>query len=248
MVLVTGGKCPIGASVSHEEIHKEQVGPFLIARTPVSNEEYQRFIEDTGHPAPEFNSVGNKEHLWTGRTVPAEIAAQPVVNVSWNDAVAYCEWLKKKTGKPFRLPTEEEWEVAARGGQGGRAYPWGNDINKEKAWYKAKWNGSKTMQPAGYGAPNPYGLLGMAGNVWQWVDDWFVPVFNGRPVPEELKVFRVVRGGSWANDEGFLKVDYRNFHQPDFKDFFVGFRVAMTAPASMTPLPENAQPAKAEKR
>lgn len=247
MVLVAGGKCPIGASVSHEEIHKEQVAPFLIAKTPVSNEEYKRFIDEAKHSAPEFNSVGNKEHLWTGRTFPPEIAEQPVVNVSWHDAAAYCGWLAKKTGKAFRLPTEEEWEFAARGNQK-RAYPWGNDISKEKAWYKAKWAGPKTMQPADYGTPNPYGLLGMSGNVWQWVDDWFVPVFNGRPVPEELKMFKVVRGGSWANGEEFLRVDYRNFHQPDFKDFFVGFRVAMTAPPGMVPPPEVEQPKKGQKR
>jgi formylglycine-generating enzyme required for sulfatase activity len=141
--------------------------------------------------------------------------------------IAYCQWLSKKTGKPFRLPTEEEWEIAARGGLNAKPYPWGDGIDKTKAWFDGKWKGTATLRPADFGKPNPYGLLGMAGNVWQWVEDWYVPVFNDRPVQEELKMFRVIRGGSWADGEAFLTVNYRNFHPPDFKDFFVGFRVAL---------------------
>ncbi|MFN7924445.1 MAG: SUMF1/EgtB/PvdO family nonheme iron enzyme [Bryobacteraceae bacterium] len=228
MVRVPAANCPIGATVSHEEIHKEKVGGFLIARTPVTNTEYKRFVDDAAHPPPERNSVGNSHHWWTGKTFPPQIADSPVVNVSWKDAEAYCKWLARKTGKPYRLPTEEEWEIAARGGLKGKPYPWGDGIDKSMAWYGMKWIGAGTLMPADYGRANPYGLYGMAGNVWQWVDDWYVPTFNDRPVQEELKMFKVIRGGSWANDEGFLKVDYRNFHPPDFKDFFVGFRVAIS--------------------
>ncbi|MBI3209359.1 MAG: formylglycine-generating enzyme family protein [Candidatus Solibacter usitatus] len=226
MVRIPASACTIGATTSHEEIHKEQVAAFSIAKTPVTNAQYKDFVDATGHPAPERNSIGSKFHLWNGNAFPPEIAEQPVVNVSWNDVTAYCAWLSKKSGKTFRLPTEEEWEIAARGGQKGKLYPWGDKIDSKQAWFGGKWNGLSTLRPAGYGEPNAFGLLGMAGNVWQWTADWYVPVFNGRPVEEELKLFRVIRGGSWANEAEFLKVNYRNFHPPDFKDLFLGFRVA----------------------
>jgi formylglycine-generating enzyme required for sulfatase activity len=228
MVLVSPSKCPIGASVSHEEVHKEDVAAFYIAVTPVTNAGYQQFVEETGYPPPGRNSVGNKEQIWSGNGFPEDVADHPVVNVSWKDATEYCKWLAKKTGKPYRLPAEEEWEVAARGGAKG-PYPWGEGIDKAMAWHGAKWLGPQTLMPADYGRANAYGLYGMAGNVWQWVEDWFVPTFNGRPVEEELKLFKVIRGGSWANSEGFLTVNYRNHHPPDFKDFFIGFRVARAA-------------------
>jgi formylglycine-generating enzyme required for sulfatase activity len=229
MAAIPASDCPIGATVSHEEIHQAKVAAFLLGMTPVTNSEYKRFIDETNHPPPERNSVGNSHHWWNGREHPPAIASHPVVNVSWNDAVAYCRWLSGKTGKRYRLPTEEEWEVAARGGQKGKPYPWGDGIDKSMAWFGMKWIGIDTLMPADYGRANPFGLYGMAGNVWQWTEDWYVPTFNGRPVQEELKLFKVIRGGSWANDEGFLTVNYRNFHPPDFKDFFLGFRVALPA-------------------
>jgi formylglycine-generating enzyme required for sulfatase activity len=235
MARIPASPCPIGAPVGHDEIHKAEVAAFYIAKLPVTNAEYKRFVDDTGHAAPEFNSVGGKEHFWTGREFPPAIASHPVVNVSWNDAEAYVRWLAAKTGKPYRLPTEEEWEIAARGGVKGKPYPWGDGIDKSSAWYGAQWAGLDTLKPAGFGKPNAYGLLGMAGNVWQWTADWFVPTFNGRPVDEERNLYRVIRGGSWANEESFLTVNYRSFHPPAFRDFFVGFRVAFTAPPEQAP-------------
>jgi sulfatase modifying factor 1 len=222
MVKIPGGDCPIGATVSHEPNHKPKIDDFLIAKYPVTNEEYKRFVDATGHAPPETNTMGSKYRLWKGRTFPPEIARQPVVNVSWEDAVKYCEWL----GKGHRLPTEEEWEIAARGGLKKKTYPWGDQIDKTMAWYGQKWSGVKTLQNVDFGKPNDYGLFGMAGNVWQWTEDWYVPTFNGRPVTEELKLYRVLRGGSWGDDEGFLAVNYRNFLAPDYRDFFAGFRVA----------------------
>ncbi|MBM3787772.1 MAG: formylglycine-generating enzyme family protein [Acidobacteria bacterium] len=208
-----------------QEPEMVRVEGFWIGKTPVTNAQYKAFVDETRHPAPEKNSVGGSYRLWTNGSFPDEIAGHPVVNVSWKDALAYADWLSRKTGKTFRLPTEKEWEQAARGGLKGKTYPWGDGIDKTKAWYGAKWNGAETIKPAGYGEPNGFGLHGMAGNVWQWTSDWYVPYFNGRPVQEELEMFKVIRGGSWANEAEFLTVAYRNFHPPDFKDFFVGFRV-----------------------
>lgn len=227
MAAIPAAKCPIGANVSHEETHKEEVAAFRIARAPVTNAEYKLFVDATGHEPPARNSVGNKERIWDGKMFPPAVADHPVVNVSWKDATAYCAWLAKRTGQPFRLPAEEEWEIAARGGLKGKPYPWGDGIDKAVAWHGMKWLGPETLMPADFGRSNPYGLYGMAGNVWQWVDDWYVPTFNGRPVEEEIRLFKVLRGGSWADEEGFLTVNYRNFHPPDFKDFFIGFRVAL---------------------
>jgi formylglycine-generating enzyme required for sulfatase activity len=226
LVSIPGGKCPIGATVSHEEIHKETVAGFKIAKYLVTNEEYKRFVDETNHPPPGSNSLNSKYRLWEGRGFPETITRQPVVNVTWEDATAYCQWLSRKTGGKFRLPTEEEWEIAARGGLEKKPYPWGDGIDRTSAWYGHKWNGVKTMQPVDYGKPNAYGLYSMSGNVWQWTADWFVPTFNGRPVQEELQLYRVIRGGSWANEAEFLTVNYRNFHPPRLCDLFLGFRVA----------------------
>jgi len=134
--------------------------------------------------------------------------------VSWNDATAYCAWLAKAAGNGYRLPTEEEWDLAARGGLKKKPYPWGDGIDSKMAWYGRKWNGTRTLADVDYGKANGYGLYGMAGNVWQWTADWYVPTFNDRPVEEERGLYRVLRGGSWANDEGFLTVGYRNFYSP----------------------------------
>lgn len=230
MATIPAVDCPMGPTRSHEEIHKPKVRGFLMALTPVTNAQYKLFLDATNHRAPERNSFDSKYRLWTGRMFPPEIANQPVVNVSWTDAAAYCKWLSQTTGKSFRLPTEEEWEVAARGGQAGKPYPTGDAIDLNAAWFGQKWNGPSTLKAANYGKPNGYGLFGMAGNVWQWVEDWYVPVFNDRPVAEELQLYRVLRGGSWANDPDFLKVNYRSFHPPEFRDLFAGFRVAASLP------------------
>lgn len=202
-----------------------------VARTPVTNAQYLEFVRETGHPAPARNSVGGSFQLWSNASFPDEIAHHPVVNVSWKDAVAYAAWLSKKTGKLYRLPTDEEWTRAAEGSAPGKPYPFGDAIDKTKAWYGARWDGLRTLKPADFGAPNSIGLYGMAGNVWQWTADWYVPMFNGRPVQEELEMFKIIRGGSWANEPDFLKTAYRSFHPPDFKDFFVGFRLVLSEAA-----------------
>jgi len=251
MVKIPGGECSVGASVSHEDVHKAKVEPFWIAKYAVSNQDYKRFVAATGNAAPETNVFEGRYRLWSGRDFPLEIARQPVVNVSWNDATAYCAWLAKAAGKGYRLPTEEEWDLAARGGLKKKPYPWGDGIDSKMAWYGRKWNGTRTLADVDYGKANGYGLYGMAGNVWQWTADWYVPTFNDRPVEEERGLYRVLRGGSWANDEGFLTVGYRNFYSPDFRDFFVGFRVAMSEtgagdPAGPTSLPGNAAAAPAQ--
>jgi sulfatase modifying factor 1 len=229
MVKIPGGDCPIGPTISHvgpeEGDHHDKIPEFLISKYPITNQQYKDFVDASGHAPPDA-SFGTKQRLWNGATFPPEIARQPVVNVSWQDVVDYCAWLSKREGKPYRLPTEEEWELAARGGLKGKPYPWGDKIDKESAWYGQKWKGPATLRDVDYGKPNAYGLYGMAGNVWQWTATWYAPEYNGRVVQEELHLYRIIRGGSWANEETFAAVNYRNFNPPDVREVYIGFRVA----------------------
>src|SRR5262245_19024487 len=138
MVRVPGGECPIGPTISHvgpdEGDHHATIPEFLISKYPITNQEYRELLDTTRHAPPDA-SFGGKQRLWKGATFPPEIARQPVVNVSWQDAADYCAWLSSATGKQYRLPTEEEWELAARGGLKGKPYPWGDKIDRESAWY-----------------------------------------------------------------------------------------------------------------
>lgn len=229
MVRIEAADCPMGATRSHEGVHNPKVAAFLIAESPVTNAQYKDFVDATHHRPPDRNSLNSKYRLWSGSEFAAEIANQPVVNISWTDAVAYCKWLSKSAGQTYRLPTEEEWEIAARGGDNGKPYPSADTVDLQAAWFGQKWNGLATLKDARYGRPNKFGLYGMAGNTWQWVEDWYVPVFDDRPVTEELHLYRVLRGGSWANEADFLKVNYRGFHPPEFRDLFTGFRIASPA-------------------
>lgn len=177
----------------------------------------------------------------------------PVINVSWNDAQTYIQWLNKQTGKHYRLLTEAEWEYAARGGRNDTAYPWGNSINCSNADY---WSGVNSCQGEGTSvvgsfAMNGYGLYDTAGNVWEWTEDCYVDSYNGVLSDNSARsncgtdVGRVVRGGSWGNDGGSVssatqygdskdwlsgggvRSAIRGKNAPDNRDLYVGFRIAL---------------------
>jgi formylglycine-generating enzyme required for sulfatase activity len=154
-----------------------------------------------------------------------------VIIVSWDDAQAYLAWLSRKTGRPYRLPSEAEWEFAARGGTQ-TAFPWGADWDARLA------NGAdsvgRTTEAASYPA-NPTGFYDMIGNVWEWVEDCWHDSFVGAPKDGSAWVDgsscqsgRVVRGGSWNNLPVDLRVAFRLRVPPDFRYFNLGFRVART--------------------
>jgi TatA/E family protein of Tat protein translocase len=180
---------------------------YYIDETPVTNEEYKRFVDATGHRVP----YGWNEN-W--RTFPEGKGAHPVVNVNWDDANAYARWAGK------RLPTEAEWEKAARGTDG-RRYPWGNEFDSSRcnSWE----SGIHTTTPVGRYSPrgdSPYGVKDMAGNVWEWCADWYDENYYKNSPKENPKGpasgrYRVLRGGSWNFGSNDVRAASRNYYDPD---------------------------------
>jgi formylglycine-generating enzyme required for sulfatase activity len=169
-----------------------QVDAFAIDEVEVTNERYMSFVATTGHRSPP-NPYG------TGVLVSVKgIEQLPVVQVTWYDAKAYCAWAKK------RLPTEAEWEKAARGTDG-RTFPWGDDVpTPKRANYDREWVDDKTLHAVGSlpGGDSPYGIKDMSGNAREWVQDWYDPDYYANaptknPQGPDKGIVRVIRGGSW---------------------------------------------------
>ena len=144
-------------------VHRVWVDAFEMAAFQARRRDYVIFLEATGHaPPPHWND--------------AEFSHpdQPVVAVSWFEAVEYCDWLSRLTGRHYRLPTEAEWERAARGGVEGRLYPWGDEPPHSRSEYCCRWGSDvKSPLPVGQAAPNPFGLYDIGENVHEWCSDWF---------------------------------------------------------------------------
>jgi formylglycine-generating enzyme required for sulfatase activity len=210
---------------------QRDVAGFSIARYPVTNAEYARFLADNpAHavPASMYHFEQDRLYEWdsTTRLFPAGRANHPVVLVSWEDAMAYTAWLNKVTGRHFRLPTEAEWEKAARGTHG-RSYPWGNTFDPSKC---NTWEGEiGETTPVGVfpAGASPYGCLDMAGNVWEWTADWYDRYAGSKQRFREFgSQYRVVRGGSWYGDQDVARCASRSGAYPGPRYCYVGFRVA----------------------
>jgi formylglycine-generating enzyme len=199
--------------------HRVWVDSFAIARSCVTNRLYRIFIEETSRKTPALFFDEGFNH-----------PDQPVTSVSWYDAAAYCEWLARRTGRAYRLPTEAEWERAARGGLEGRLYTWGDDPPQSQPGYFESWlKGPERVEKR---PPNGFGLYDMSENVHEWCADWYDKHYY-RASPERNPqgpasgTRRSSRGGSWRHQIKITRVAARSSIPPDFCYSDYGFRCAM---------------------
>ena len=236
--LIGSNRDEVGRDNDEEPVIQIAIEPFAIGRYEVTNEEYKRFTDATGHPLPYLDPSTKswaESYNWKYGTYPAGTAQYPVVLVNWFDAKAYCEWLSETTGERYRLPTEAEWEYACRAGTRTR-FSFGNSdsLLGEYAWYFSN-SGGETHQ-VGQKRPNALGLYDVHGNVWEWCEDRYQNQYqrldmvsldstSSREAYRITEKFHVFRGGSWDDYENGCRSANRLAHFPSFRHRSLGFRV-----------------------
>ncbi|MEP6819231.1 MAG: SUMF1/EgtB/PvdO family nonheme iron enzyme, partial [bacterium] len=224
LVEIPGGTFQMGRNdgpPQEQPQHAVTVEKFLMDRTEVTNAEYADFVRDMNHEAP--------SHWVRGRPLPGQ-ERWPVVNVSVKDVEAFAAWRSKRDGATYRLPTEEEWEFAARSGGEYKSFPWGNTWATNRAVVK-----EATPQPVGSypDGKNRWGVVDLIGNVWEWTSSK-ASIYNGiAQIPPATKDWVVVRGGSFASDPSDRQIPisstYRDWFPPDSKNQNFGFRLVRQA-------------------
>jgi iron(II)-dependent oxidoreductase len=201
--------------------HRVWLDSFGLGKFPVLNREYRIFVAETCAERPDF---------WSDPMFSD--AEQPVVGVSWDDAIAYCRWLSERTGQAFRLPSEAEWERAARGHRDGALYPWGDTPPWERpyAGYNHKTGGPEKV---GVNPPTDFGLYDMSEGVHEWCSDYYDAAYyrcspERNPQGPVSGQRRASRGGSWRHRVKFSRCAARSSLPPSFKYADYGFRVALT--------------------
>jgi formylglycine-generating enzyme len=226
LVQIPAGEFSMGSDAgfpAERPVHRVMVERYWISKQLVTNAQYAQFVSQTDHRVPYVDDPRVTTENWDvqQQTYPPGRGQHPVVLVSWHDAAAYCAWAGG------RLPTEAEWERAARGGLEGKLYPWGDEIDPTQANYD---NRSGTS-PVGMYPANAYGLYDVAGNAWEWVADWYDPRYyrvsplTNPPGPAHGAT-RVLRGGAWLLFPQFCRVAYRFREGADFRFNLIGFRLA----------------------
>lgn len=239
MVYVEGNTFDMGCTSEQQDcgsdekpLHSVKVSSFYMGKYEVTIREYMIFVNETQSNYPEWQEKGNTYNLKTGKEkkyyVPFVVNdKQPIVGVSWNNVVAYCKWLTKKTGKNYRLPTEAEWEYAARGGNKSNGYQYaGSNTLSSVAWNTDN-SGNKT-HPVGQKSPNELGIYDMSGNVWEWCSDWYGDYSASsqtNPKGANSGSYRVDRGGGWISGAVDLRVAIRNYYAPAYRGINLGFRL-----------------------
>ncbi len=249
MVLVEGGEFMMGCTpeqgvceVDEKPVHQVYVDDFLMAEHEVTISQFKAFVDATGHRTTaekegdswvwngsswdEKSGVSWRDDV-AGNRRPYSDYSHPVIHISWHDAVAYCKWLSTKEGRTYRLPTESEWEYAARGGKyvEGTIYSGGNSLSGE-GWYISNSGGS--TRPVMCKRPNALGLYDMSGNVREWCSDWYGDYNSGyqrNPTGISGGFYRVFRGGGWNADAVNCRVAARRGGTPSYRMNAVGFRV-----------------------
>lgn len=217
LILIPGGEFVMGKNGNgdYRPAHKVYLDSFYMDKYEVTNAQYLKFCQATERKLPEFWGMKNYH-------CGPDFLNHPVVGISWRDARAYAEWAGK------RLPTEAEWEYAARGGLVGMNYPNGDELDTAEANYFVKDKARGTVVVGTY-PPNGYGLHDMAGNVWEWISDYYDSEFYRNspyknPTGPDEGRFKVIRGGSWHSGPSCNRVYYRNALPGNWVDFAVGFR------------------------
>lgn len=221
MVRIPGQWFCMGCETGRDDekpLHRVWVDSFELAAYQVTNADYQCFLAATRASAPPCWSDPNFNH-----------PKMPVAAVSWHEAAAYCDWLSGIAGKRYRLPTEAEWESAARGGIEGLAYPWGNSPPDSLPDYANRWKSGP--EPVGLYAANGYGLYNMGDNVHEWCADWYDANYyryspNRNPQGAIDGTRKASRGGSWRHHIKVSRNAARSSIPPQFQYADYGFRIA----------------------
>jgi formylglycine-generating enzyme required for sulfatase activity/energy-coupling factor transporter ATP-binding protein EcfA2 len=202
---------------SEQPVHQVNIKPFAIGKYEVTFAEYDRYVELTGARRPSDENWGREK--------------RPVINVSWDDAMAYAKWLSQATGNRYRLPTESEWEYSAR--SGGNDETWAGTSDEKQLADYAVYRQQGGTESVGSKKPNGLGLYDMSGNVYEWVDDCWHNSYQAAPIDGSAWLEenggecgrRVVRGGSWSYGPGSLRASLRDWGTTDLRDNYLGFRL-----------------------
>jgi formylglycine-generating enzyme required for sulfatase activity len=208
LVSIPGGRFLMGQEDGRDEerpVHRVTVAPFRLCRYQVTNADFSAF----------------RHFAFDGPTLP-------VTSVSWFDAVEYCAWLSARWGMEVRLPTEAEWEFAARGGVEQQIYPWGN---QPRVYAAGRWQNGP--EPIGQTPANGFGLFDVCENVHEWCSDWYDPAWYAvspaeNPLGPEKGTRRASRGGAWRHHIKFSRCAARSSIPPEFRYADYGFRIAAT--------------------